>query len=293
MNKFSVLSPCKINLNLSVHGKREDGYHSLTSVFQAVSLYDRIHITPDESREIKIRGDFDCAPEDNLIYKACSLFVKEAGIKHGYTFEIDKKVPQGGGIGGGSSNCAFVLRALNEYYNYPLTQETIMELGLSLGSDVPFFLSSPTALVQGRGELLSSLKTRTDYTILLINPGIHVSTARAFSLLAEKRAYTPKESCDINAMVSQYQKSPIKFWTLKNDFELVMDSDYTFISVIREALLASGADFVQMSGSGSTMYGLFTAQEDAEKAADRLSVNKMYKINIVRPIDSFPSIERF
>ncbi len=291
-DEYIVRSPCKINLHLDVHGKRTDGYHSLTSIFQLISLEDVIYAKPNSTGIISLKGEFDCSIEDNLIYKAASEFFKITGIKNGVEFRVDKKIPSGGGIGGGSSNCAAVLRLLNYIFKNPISKKKLFEIGLSLGSDVPFFLGGGTSLVQGRGEVLSPIKPILDYTVLIVNPSIHISTGEAFKKLKNKNVLSTQNSNETKRILDNYSKGVDKFSIFKNSFEIALHSDYTFINSIKTVMLDEGASYAALSGSGSTMFGIYKNKSDAESAKRKLLFNRHYKIFIVKPIEDFPEIEK-
>lgn len=290
--QFYIQSPCKINLSLLVHKQRDDGYHELTSIFQMISLYDTISIIKNGTNKISLAGYFDCAPEQNLIYKATELFKQKTGIDDGFIIEVEKHIPAGGGIGGGSGNCASTLRLLNYIYNDILSEDELFDIGLSLGSDVPFFFKAPTAMVEGRGELITPISTMSDYYILLVNPGIHISTAKAFNQLKEINAYEPKSPSLATEQISIYYKGVNYFSFFKNSFEFALHSDYTFISSVEETMISEGALFAALSGSGSTMFGIFKSRKQAESAINSFSQNKHYKIFLVEPLTELPKIKK-
>lgn len=290
--EYCIKSPCKINLSLDVHNKRSDGYHDLTSIFQLVSLEDTIRAIIKPSSGIEVIGDFDCCVEDNLIYKAANMFLKKAKINDGVCFKIEKKIPSGGGIGGGSSNCASVLRLLNTIYDHILTDNEMFDIALSLGSDVPFFLGNGTALVQGRGEEVLNLETIKGFEVLLVNPGIHISTGKAFRTLSNSNISTKRSSEFSANIVAEYRKGINNFSIFKNSFEIALYSDYTFIKQIKEIMYKEGAILSALSGSGSTMFGIFPNQKNANRAVATLSKNKLYKIFMVKPIDKFPNVTK-
>jgi len=290
--EYVINSPCKINLHLDVHNKRRDGYHNLTSIFQLISLQDRIFAKINNTKTITVVGDFDCSLEDNLIYKAGKKFYNKLGIKEEIDFCIEKNTPSGGGLGGGSSNCAAALRLLNTIYNKPLSDKELFDIALSLGSDVPFFLGSGTALVQGRGEIVTPLNTVKGYHVLVVNPSIHISTAKAFSLLNDAGVITENSSQNLDCIKDSYTQGIDNFSNFKNSFEIALFSDYTFINDIKTIMLEEGAAMAALSGSGSTMFGLFKHKSDSQRAKDRLTENRQYKIFIVEPLEDFPATEK-
>lgn len=290
--EYSINSPCKINLSLDIHGKRLDGFHNLTSIFQLVSLEDTITARLIDENKIMIEGSFDCKLEDNLIFKAATSYLKKANIKQGLIFKVKKVIPSGGGIGGGSSNCGAVLRLLNYIYKNVLSDDDLYNIALSLGSDVPFFLSAGTALVEGRGEVITPLNTIEDYYILLVNPGIHISTGMAFNKLSNKNKTTKLSEDFSKELVREYIKGPKNFYNFKNSFELALISDYTFINDIKNIMNGEGSLLSALSGSGSTMFGIFQNRTHAEKAFSVLSLNSLYNIFLVEPLSKYPKVSK-
>lgn len=284
--RFLIKSPCKINLSLTVHKKRDDGYHSLTSIFQLIDLYDEIEVEVlEDSNVINIEGSFNCKQEDNLIYKALDLYMRKANINRGYRISVEKHIPAGGGLGGGSGNAGAILRFLNAIY-CAFSHRELNELALEVGSDVPFFLNYPTALVRGRGEVIDKVETLDSYYILLVNPGIHISTGKAFKAVSDMGLNEEENEELAYKLIENYGKGVNYFHNFKNSFENALLKDYNFIIDIETELNHLGADFVSLSGSGSTMFGIFTNFEAAKKAEEVLSI-KNYKINLVKPLSSF------
>ncbi|MDP2815430.1 MAG: 4-(cytidine 5'-diphospho)-2-C-methyl-D-erythritol kinase, partial [Rectinemataceae bacterium] len=200
----------KINLHLEVFHKRPDGFHDLSSLFQAVDLYDDIYVRSLKEQEtIEIFGDFDCPPENTTIWKAVSLFRKASGIRQGISICVEKRIPAGAGLGGGSSDAASVLRALNEANGRCLAPEVLSSLAASVGSDVPFFLSGGSALASGRGERLAETPSRTDFSVVVVFPGFPVSTAWAYSKLDEHSAHAdPAHALEPSELTRIYSQPP-------------------------------------------------------------------------------------
>lgn len=284
-NRFLVKSPCKINLSLTIHNKRSDGFHSLTSIFQLIDLYDEIYIEIDNSNQINLEGDFNCDPVENLIYLAIVKYKEATKLSNGFNISVIKRVPSGGGLGGGSGNAGAILLFLNNYFK-KLDSSDLNRIALELGSDVPFFINHPTALVKGRGEIISRLQTIDNYYILLVNPGIHISTAKAFKAISDNGLNEEESEEKTIELQSNYEKGVKYFHNFKNSFENALHKDYNFINDIKGTLKGFDVDFVSLSGSGSTMFGIFTNYDEALKAEEVLSI-KNYKINLVKPLASF------
>ncbi|MGL1891931.1 MAG: 4-(cytidine 5'-diphospho)-2-C-methyl-D-erythritol kinase [Spirochaetaceae bacterium] len=291
--EYRIKSPCKINLHLEVHNKRDDGFHNLTSIFQLISLEDEICVKKNSNNEVNIFGDFDCKKEDNLIYKAVILFFETGNISGGLDFYVKKNVPSGGGIGGGSSNCAATLKLLDYIFPGKVTTKQLSTIALSLGSDVPFFLGSGSALVRGRGEIIKSIDTISDYSLIIINPSIHISTSKAFKLLSQSCKLEDENRDNTDKILSLYNSGYKYFSEFKNSFEIALQSDYTFVNDIKNSLLSCGAVHAGLSGSGSTMFGVFKDIEGARKAKDLFAGYKTYKFYIVKPLVDYPKVKEF
>ena len=263
----SVFVPAyaKINLTLAVLGKRADGYHDLSSVMQTISLHDTLRLTPNRSGQVSARSDnAELNTPGNLALRAALTLREAAGDESlGAEIELLKAIPSPGGLGGGSSDAASVLLALNALWETRLPHERLTELAATLGSDVPYFLTGGTALIAGRGERVAELPDAQPLWLVLARPPINVSTAAVY------RALSPSEyaSADDSRAIAQAikQGAPLPFDHLSNSLEAPVLRDYPQIAATREALLASGAPLVRMSGSGPTLYAPFGALEDASR----------------------------
>lgn len=262
----------KINLGLLVLEKRPDGYHSIETVFHRIDLFDEITISP--SPEIIVESSSREAPGDerNICFKAADLLRRQLGVNEGVKISIQKNVPVGAGLGGGSSDAATVLRRLPSYWGKGIDEEQLGTLALKLGSDVPYFLGNGSAVAKGRGEVLEYFPLDLPYTILLCNPGIHISTAWAYQQIAPR-------AIDIN--LKQILADPLMTASLlrerlRNDFEVPVFAHHPEVKRIKEDMLRSGAEFALMSGSGSSVFGLFSHRNEAEQIA-RAFRSKGYK----------------
>ncbi|MDR3020568.1 MAG: 4-(cytidine 5'-diphospho)-2-C-methyl-D-erythritol kinase [Treponema sp.] len=192
ISKLSVFAPAKVNLHLAVLDRREDGFHNLESLFLAVDFGDTLHFEPIEGKnafEISMEGQNSAIPpEKNIIFNALSLFREKTAFSQGINIHVEKRIPLGGGLGGGSSNAAVTLLALNKLTGAPLARNTLLDMAAALGSDVPFFVSEiPAAWVTGRGEHITPVEAPR-VSLVLVNPGFSSNTAEAFRLLAEARS---------------------------------------------------------------------------------------------------------
>jgi 4-diphosphocytidyl-2-C-methyl-D-erythritol kinase len=261
VESLHLRSPAKINLRLEILRKREDGYHELRTVFQKINLYDRLHFCLKRRGGISIKVDHPGLPtnEKNLVYRAAQAFLRKTDYQGGIEIKIEKRIPLGGGLGGGSSNAATTLMALNQLLRRGLSDRELMTLGLAIGADVPFFFFGGSAIATGIGERLKKIELPALWYIL-IYPGFEVSTRWAYQnfVLTKKRFHfkfqklfnTPENISKI----------------LLNDLEEVVSSEYPQIGLMKNILSSCGALGVLMTGSGPTVFGMFLTKEEATKA---------------------------
>ncbi len=265
-----VRASAKVNLHLRVYGRRQDGYHDILSVFQAISLSDTIVIRSlKESDSIEIEGEFDCPARRTTIYAAAIVYREAAGIRTGLSISVDKRIPAGAGLGGGSSDAAAMLAGLELLLGGGLLPSDLARLGASIGSDVPFFLGSAAAIVSGRGEIVDPIEARDDYSLVLAFPGEAVSTAWAYSALDAER---PDDSANPTLRGSARRSIPgdIRRWPFANSFEGPIGRARSEIPKAKGLILGSGASFAGMSGSGNTVFGAFEDEGAARAAVERL-----------------------
>jgi len=266
LTEVKVLCPAKVNLFLRILKKRPDGYHEIYSLLQSLSLFDELTIHAGSGGAgITIETDSLQIPCDssNFAYQAAALFLESTGLTgKSICIKIKKVIPVGAGLGGGSSDCAGVLMALNEIFSTGLNEKSLMELGASLGSDMPFFIMKSPAIARGRGEVLKEVQLPPLYYVL-INPGFSVSTRWVYENLSLTNTIEDNILFNSNSFFKSGKGLDKR---LKNDLEAVTCSKFPEILDIKKALLKSGADFALMSGSGPTVFGLFRVKEKAEGA---------------------------
>jgi 4-diphosphocytidyl-2-C-methyl-D-erythritol kinase len=265
MRAITLQAPAKINLCLSVLGRRTDGYHELEMLMQMVGLYDEVRVEL-VGKGVNVRCDSATVPsgEGNIAFKAAAKMNAVAGGGAGLLIEIKKKIPVAAGLGGGSSDAAAVLAACNRLLGTGLGPEKLAEIGARLGLDVPFFFYGPTALAQGRGEVLTTLAPPPRFWVLLANPGFETSTAWVYKNL--NLELTKKRKCNKIAGLSTGQIAE----GLHNDLECVTASAHPVIGRIEKALMAEGALGARMSGSGPTVFGVFETEAACKAAAEKL-----------------------
>jgi 4-diphosphocytidyl-2-C-methyl-D-erythritol kinase len=256
------LAPAKINLFLHITGRRMDGYHTLQSVFQLLDVYDTLHIKATKNRDIKRVNDISSVPASQcLCALAASALQQYTGCQLGVEYIIDKRIPMGGGLGGGSSDAATMLLALNQLWQLNLSRSQLMKIGLSLGADVPVFIFGQNAWAEGVGEILSPLALAPTYYVVL-TPQIHVSTAQVFANSALTRDTKPLKIADFSRSLN----SGIHSSLFKNDLEAVVCKEYPAVASTLEWLKPYGE--ARMSGSGASV---FVAVNSKQKADDLLA----------------------
>lgn len=271
-------APAKLNIRLKITGRRPDGYHNLVSIMAPVSLYDRIELQISSHNLITISCEGFSAPADkeNLACRAAQAFFAHTGIDHGLSIKLTKNIPVAAGLGGGSSDAACVLKALNQIWSSPLSVKELAELALHLGADVPFFLNEKPCIVRGIGEILEPIEKWPEFWYIIVTPSIRVSTAWVYGNLN----WSPSESTgELELTKDEYQfiianlkkKAFVIDRILDNDLERVTASHFPAIEDIKKTLMDSGSDGVLMSGSGPSVFGVFESKDRARQAKTDLT----------------------
>jgi 4-diphosphocytidyl-2-C-methyl-D-erythritol kinase len=260
---MKILSPAKVNLFLKILGKRIDGYHELMTLMCCIGLYDTVSLDVGDTN-IAVSCDHPLVPNDesNLAFVAAHLFFKTLKKNEGVKIFIQKQIPVAAGLGGGSSNAAAVLLGLNRYYGYPFSKEDLLSMGLSIGADVPFFIFQRPAIATGIGEKLKAYPGLENLWILLVSPGFSVSTAEVYKKLNLGLTKCKKK---LKSFLLNNQRFDPRCH-LCNDLEAVTASKYPVINTVKKALLSHGALGALMSGSGPTIFGLFSDSDGALQA---------------------------
>jgi 4-diphosphocytidyl-2-C-methyl-D-erythritol kinase len=264
--KLRAYSFAKINLALSVLGRRADGYHDIQTIFQTISLHDELEFRDSAQLQLQCEGFPDIRPEDNLVWKAASLLASTIDGKRGVSITLKKRIPAGAGMGGGSSNAAVTLLALRRFWEIDMPDSDLSALAARLGSDVPFFLNGGTALGVGRGEIISPLPDIRQEHLVVIFPGIHVSTAEAYQSLNLGLTSSTGDH-RIQRFCGQVQDEKCALTGIFNDFEVSILAAYPAILEAKNFLDSQGAKISMMSGSGSSVFGFFSDEESASSAA--------------------------
>ena len=267
MKTLRIEAPAKVNYRLDVLRRRPDGYHDLRMVMQRIDLCDLIDITVTDSPDITVSCNRTGVPDGpgNIAWRAADLLLKAAGREAGIAIEIAKRIPVAAGMGGGSSDGAAVLMGINELLQLGFTDRQLMEIGVRLGADVPFFIYKKTALAEGIGDILSPIEQIPSAWLAIINPNIHVSTAWVYQNL--QLTSGPNEN-----IIPRFYKSVTDICAiLANDLESVTVKRYPIIAEIKDQLYAAGAVGALMSGSGPTVFGIFEDETGAHRAVEHLA----------------------
>lgn len=276
---LSLKAPAKINWFLSVTGRRDDGCHDIVSLLQCVDLFDDLHF--EDSDTIKLVSDFAVPQEDNLVFKAALLLKQRSGYKGGARISLKKMIPTAAGLGGGSSDAAFTLIGLNMAWGLNMDAVQLAGLGAQLGSDVPFFMKGPLSFVTGRGEIVNPVGPGASAVLLLVKPSTGVSASWAYSSLKPEKL--TKKSIDIKLFCRNLERGD--YGSLRemvfNDLEEAVIPEHREIAGIKDLLLSRGAIIACMSGSGSTVYGVFNSIDEAREASGHF---EKYWCRVVRTL---------
>jgi len=269
-------SPCKVNLLLNILGRRPDGFHELETVMQPVNLFDYLQFTRGGSG-VQLTCSEPSLPTDssNLVHRAATAFLQQAGIKDGVRIHLEKKIPMAAGLGGGSGNAATTLLALNELFGHPLAFAQLDQIAASLGSDIPFFLQDKPALAIGRGEKVSSLepfRALRGAAFLLIHPAFGIATAWAYKELARFPAAfngQPGRAQELIELLNTTDllRAGAAFY---NSLEAPALEKYPLLALYQEFLRAQGAAAALMSGSGSTTFAIARDETDARRLEEQV-----------------------
>ncbi len=281
MKSRDCKAPAKINLALHVLGRRLDGYHELAMAMQRVSLYDEIAVSVGDGRGIEVScGGVELLPgEDNIACRAAKAFLSAVNIERRVAIDIVKKIPVAAGLGGGSSDAAVVLMALNDLLEVGFSGRDLMGLGASLGADVPFFIFEQAAWATGIGTCLEPLPELPAVSYVLVNPGVAVSTRDVYQslqltkggLLASIPTFSPPT---VSALCCG----------LHNDLERIVLPRWPVVAEVKQRLLAAGVLGALMSGSGSTVFGVCSDRAHADGVAERIREESNWFVQAVNPV---------
>ncbi len=286
--KVTVQAPAKINLLLNVLDKRSDGYHDLATWMQKIDLYDTIELELYSGNGIEFSCDDVSIPTDetNLAVRAATAFFQVSKKSKGYGAKVtlQKNIPVGAGLGGGSSNAGTVLRVLNNFFDHEFSERQLVELGRSLGADVPFFVVDHDAVfATGIGDIMSPVESVSNCSFVLVNPNFFVSTAWVF----QNFTLTSLSKKSKLSSFQNYKAVSLSLQDIHNDLEQVTCAKHPEIEIIKRSLLAVGASHVLMSGSGPTVFGIFPdsqkpVKSDLKRIVDELRQEYGWKVFLSR-----------
>lgn len=283
MDKLVLKAYAKINIGLNIISQRDDGYHDIETVFQQIDLFDKIIIKKIAAVQVVIRyNDVKLSSnKNNICEKAVRLIEQKIGKPIGIEIEIQKQIPIGAGLGGGSSDAATVLKGLKQLYQIQLSGDELNQLALQLGADVPFFLYGGTALATGIGEKIKPIVLPFGFYCVLIYPNVEISSTWAYKNFNFSLTKTKKSIKLAHLFSNRICLSDLKY-VINNDLEEVVFSRYPVLNEIKQLLYQKGAFFASMTGSGSTIFGLFKSYSDA--VVVMRSIPKPYQIILAKPM---------
>jgi 4-diphosphocytidyl-2-C-methyl-D-erythritol kinase len=273
------LAPAKLNIRLKVTGRRADGYHELVSIMVPVGLFDHIELEFIRLRRIMLSCQGFSVPnnKENLVYRAASVFFSKTGTPRGISIKLTKNIPVSAGLGGGSSDAAFILKGLNETESNPLKPQALADLAVGLGADVPFFLLNRPCIVRGIGDILAPIEKWPKFWYVIVKPALDVSTAWVYGNLKLKLT-----KGEYQYIVNWLRKGHFEIrHILENDLETVTASHFPVIADIKRLLLNVGAEGALMSGSGPSVFGVFTSRDRALIAKKKLISKALGEIFVV------------
>ncbi len=278
---LTLSANAKINLGLRITGRRADGYHLIHTLFQEIDFGDEITLTDQFSGEITLEVTGPAAEnvptdEDNLCLRAARLFMKKTEIGRGVRVRLEKRIPAGAGLGGGSSDAAAVLKGLNELWQVNLSPAHLEAMAIELGADVPFFIHGGLQLGESTGEVLRPLERGLAFTVVLVIPSFGVDTAWAYRQFVSRESFPPPPSFE--TLINQ---DAIPWEAFSNDFEEVVFPRYGQLAEIKATLMAQGAVHASLSGSGSAVYGLFKTTTQTNELQEGLPNRRVVIVRLI------------
>ena len=280
MNQMRLKALAKINLGLDVLRRKDDGYHEVKMIMQTINLHDQIHIRKIEEEEIRIRTNLYYLPnnENNLAYKAAKMLKDEFGLPGGVSINLKKVIPVAAGMAGGSSDAAAVLFGINKMYGLKLSMQELMDRGVKLGADVPYCIMRGTALAEGIGEKLTTLPAMPKCHILIAKPPINVSTKFVYENL-HANDLKAEDHPPVDAQIEALKEGDLEklVANMGNVLERVTVPEYPVIQEIKQLMMENGALGAMMSGSGPTVFGIFTSYTKAKEAYEVIEKSGLSK----------------
>ena len=286
-NVISLKAPAKVNLFLEILGKRDDGFHEIETIMQEIDLADSLQF--EETQEgvtLECNDKNIPANQDNLVCKAANLILEECGIRKGVIINLEKNIPVGAGLGGGSSDAATTLKALNSLWKVGLNNEELMEFAAKLGSDIPFFINGKTALCRGRGELITPVEVRNRMDYIILFPRVHISTETIYKNL---KIDLTKKRKDVSFFLDALKYSEVAGISklLFNRLEEIIFATYPDLLQVKSTLESFGFCGLSISGSGSAFFGLCNDRHQAEVIKSKIELSGMGNVfvatNVITP----------
>ena len=280
-----IRTPAKINTLLKVTGRRPNGYHELVSIMIPVEIFDLLEFEILQEKAIWIQSTGYHVPNDekNLVHRAARSFLSRTGISHGVSIRLEKNIPVAAGLGGGSSDAAATLLMLNRVNSMPLTESDLHEIAVELGADVPFFLNCMPSLATGIGEIIEPLEGWPEFWYVIVTPPISISTMWVYQNL--KLELTTKSS---DCILTNFRSETFKVANvLENDLENVTCAKFPIINTLKKLLVDAGAEGAMMSGSGPSVFGLFSSLANAADAEKFLISQNMGDVFLAKSIGSY------
>lgn len=273
-------TPAKINTFLFIQSKRDDGYHDLVMDLIPISLFDEIELKPTSFGQVNLSSNLPDVPqEENLVVKAIRLLEKESGKAISLDVHLHKTIPSGAGLGGGSGNAAGTLVKVNQLFQLNIPEQRLAQLAVQLGADVPFFINPRPSLAKGIGDLLTELSHFDPLKLILIFPNFSISTGLAYSICRKSgrseclHHYLPSEFRELNPDI--------------NDFWIPLSKKFPALETCRQSMVDQGAVFTGLSGSGSTVFGIFDCEKTREEAFEALKPHPSWKVFKCNTLSAF------
>ncbi len=287
INRISLKAPAKINLFLEILGKRDDGYHEIETVMQEIDLVDNLQFEEiQEGVRLNCNDKNIPSDENNLVCKAANLILNECGIRKGVLLSLEKNIPVGAGLGGGSSDAAATLKALNLLWKIGLNDAELMEFAAKLGSDIPFFIKGKTALCSGRGEKITPIEVKSEMNYLVIFPHINISTATIYRNL---KIDLTKKIIDVSFFLNALKHPKVAGISklLFNRLEEVVFTTYPDLLDVKKALDHFDFCGLSVSGSGSAFFGLCRDRQQAKAIKSKIELSSIGNVfavtNVITP----------
>jgi 4-diphosphocytidyl-2-C-methyl-D-erythritol kinase len=279
--KITLPAFAKINLGLRVAGRRADGFHEIVTVFQTITLHDNLtfEARPDEGLELSCSDPDIPVDESNLVRRAAFALREHFGVRRGARVGLEKVIPAGGGLGGGSSDAAITLTALARLWEIETGVRELAEIGARLGADVPFFLTGGTALGTGTGTDIRPLADASKMHLVVVTPGVGVSTAEAYKALGAPALTKPETVANLFVSRTEADFPDSLCDVMSNDFEAVVVRLHPEIGRARDRVAETGARRAMLSGSGSSVYGVFDSEGKAERAREALKTEDGWRVS--------------